>query len=327
MEKQKNLFDFAKKELSQDAFLRWLFENYNCDEECVRAAAVDLLDKLGIDTHNINKIETFSQRNHIDITVYVHSDDTLQALYIEDKTMSSEHNQLKNYNNSIKKQIPRFGIKKVKKVYYKTYILNDDERDRVDDAGWTIIKFDDIAKFWNKYLDSSNLILRSYAEHIKSIERDLCNTERCIENNVIAWKSYFEKVLIPEAKKISNCSCGADFTRFGYSYMWIRPKGYKEGYPYLEIRSRDCADNAFAARILTYSLNEKKYPNIRQAIVDTIDANGKTGVFKPNKGQKKDKQKGVTRKKYEYLTDDEYMKVFRAVVKEYLDIMNKADPK
>ena len=24
----KNLFDYATKELSQDAFLRWLFENY-----------------------------------------------------------------------------------------------------------------------------------------------------------------------------------------------------------------------------------------------------------------------------------------------------------
>ena len=27
----KNLFDYATKELSQDAFLRWLFENYDCE--------------------------------------------------------------------------------------------------------------------------------------------------------------------------------------------------------------------------------------------------------------------------------------------------------
>ncbi len=32
----KNLFNYATKELSQDAFLRWLFENYKCDVEGVR---------------------------------------------------------------------------------------------------------------------------------------------------------------------------------------------------------------------------------------------------------------------------------------------------
>ncbi len=34
----KNLFDYATKELSQDAFLRWLFENYNCENESVKNA-------------------------------------------------------------------------------------------------------------------------------------------------------------------------------------------------------------------------------------------------------------------------------------------------
>ena len=29
----KNLFDYATKELSQDAFLRWLFENHDCENE------------------------------------------------------------------------------------------------------------------------------------------------------------------------------------------------------------------------------------------------------------------------------------------------------
>ena len=29
-----NLFDYATKELSQDAFLRWLFESWNEDIEC-----------------------------------------------------------------------------------------------------------------------------------------------------------------------------------------------------------------------------------------------------------------------------------------------------
>ena len=39
----KNLFDYATKELSQDAFLRWLFENYNCEDKDVCDASRELI--------------------------------------------------------------------------------------------------------------------------------------------------------------------------------------------------------------------------------------------------------------------------------------------
>ena len=42
----KNLFDFANKELSQDAFLRWLFENYNCENEKVRKTCERVFNKF-----------------------------------------------------------------------------------------------------------------------------------------------------------------------------------------------------------------------------------------------------------------------------------------
>ena len=42
----KNLFDYATKELSQDAFLRWLFENYNCENESVKNAFRKLFDSF-----------------------------------------------------------------------------------------------------------------------------------------------------------------------------------------------------------------------------------------------------------------------------------------
>lgn len=38
-----NLFDYATKELSQDAFLRWLLENYS--DPIVGHAAIKLLQK------------------------------------------------------------------------------------------------------------------------------------------------------------------------------------------------------------------------------------------------------------------------------------------
>ena len=42
----KNLFDYATKELSQDAFLRWLFENYNCENESIKNACRKLFDSF-----------------------------------------------------------------------------------------------------------------------------------------------------------------------------------------------------------------------------------------------------------------------------------------
>ena len=42
----KNIFNFATKELSQDAFLRWLFENYDCENESVRNVCRSLFDSF-----------------------------------------------------------------------------------------------------------------------------------------------------------------------------------------------------------------------------------------------------------------------------------------
>ncbi|MBP5313539.1 MAG: hypothetical protein J6Y65_01260, partial [Eggerthellaceae bacterium] len=63
MGETKNIFDYAKKELSQDAFLMWLFENYDCDEECIRDAAFMLLREFGIkaDKDRIKTIKTDAQ--------------------------------------------------------------------------------------------------------------------------------------------------------------------------------------------------------------------------------------------------------------------------
>ena len=53
MEKIKNLFDYATSELSQDAFLCWLFENYNCGEQDCSIVAANMMyeaEELGVHT-------------------------------------------------------------------------------------------------------------------------------------------------------------------------------------------------------------------------------------------------------------------------------------
>lgn len=97
----KNLFDFATRELSQDAFLRWLFENY--DDPELRDAAGDLLQEFcGIDLDEVKDITSKAQWCNIDVVVRITlQDNTTAELFIEDKTYSQEHEQLQRYDSHI----------------------------------------------------------------------------------------------------------------------------------------------------------------------------------------------------------------------------------
>ena len=65
----KNLFDYATKELSQDAFLRWLFESYEDNE--IKPHAGFLLRKFCklADSDIITDVKTAAQWCKIDIEV------------------------------------------------------------------------------------------------------------------------------------------------------------------------------------------------------------------------------------------------------------------
>ena len=89
-----NLFDYATKELSQDAFLRWLFQNY--DDPVVGEVSNCLLGEFCHfqDGEKVGSLHTEAQKNKIDISVCITT--TLGrkiALFIEDKTFSNEHHQ------------------------------------------------------------------------------------------------------------------------------------------------------------------------------------------------------------------------------------------
>ena len=99
MKNKRNLFFFATKELTQDAFLRWLFENYD-DPELEGAVCSLLRDMCEFEEdERIMSIDTTAQYYHIDISVWMQTNKRKIALFIEDKTYSSEHNQLTAYNS------------------------------------------------------------------------------------------------------------------------------------------------------------------------------------------------------------------------------------
>ncbi len=198
----KNIFDYATKELSQDAFLCWLFENYNCENIKVREISLNLLSEFSHNsaTDQITKLQTFKQWRYIDVLVQFECGNKIHIVAIEDKTYSEEHNQLKNYNNELSEYVKEQKEKykndvQCHKVFYKTAIIDKSEENRIMIAdGWEIYDIKRIHGFFSLYSNTGNDILDDYILHISDIYKMLYNYksidfEQWVGNNLI-FKQY-----------------------------------------------------------------------------------------------------------------------------------------
>lgn len=303
----KNLFDFATKELSQDAFLRWLFENYDCDDKEVKDASRNLILEFIKDEKykpsDIKSLWTKAQDHNADISMHIEMNNgDKYGILIEDKTNSGEHNQLKKYkalfdNDGFWKK----NTNKMLYVFYKTGRLQQYEKDVIKKEGWLEYNIKMISSFFDKYKNSTNLILNNYANHICEIYEKLDNSNKPIDEDadLFQWEAFFTNVLLPKYK--DKYTCWASIARFGYAYIGFKIKGFDfEGAPYLEIRSRDCLNNTFQSKILTYGLDDNnqgfddnKCKEIRNELKNNIKT---TTIFKVNNGEKRNKQVGVSYK-------------------------------
>lgn len=208
---RKNLFDYATKELSQDAFLRWFFENY--EDEQIGPIVVEFINYFSKGQSNgrkpfdlkykdIKNLRAYSQVNCIDVSVDLWSDkfDDHRTIVIEDKTDSEEHNQLETYNDAIKKW--NYGSKHpeecVYKIFYKTHSIEECEIKRVTKANWTPFGIEEIYSFFIKYLNTTNSdVLNDYINHIKSIYGcyKTVSGKPAKEWNSINWETFFNKLM------------------------------------------------------------------------------------------------------------------------------------
>lgn len=105
-----NLFSFATKELSHDAFLCWIINAIKEREYPVADLAKELLNAMtGLSKNTAEEyqnINIYRQHHKIDILVVFTDEEGQHALIIEDKTFSTEHdNQIKRYTDEIEKEI------------------------------------------------------------------------------------------------------------------------------------------------------------------------------------------------------------------------------
>lgn|GEM_PF-1152398 len=331
----KNLFDYATKELEQDAFLLWLFESWEDDQ--VKPLVHNLLERFcGIDKNEeIIKINSIAQWKNIDvlITITTKSNRTIN-LIIEDKTFSQEHsNQLKRYNEDIKSLSGE-----PKKVFYKTDDIDDEERKRVTDAGWTVFDLNAIGDLFKEQTHSPVFLVSQYAEHIKELIDIRANKEKpdssWTRNDLAKWVAYFKNTIIPSIPYETNdCWAGAWGTRYRYACMCFAPNREKtNSIPYLEIRSRDCLQDKenhkvyYTARVLCYGIDEKvldeKQPKLiakakESKFWETKHIHGKKG--------KNPKQACYYETELENNSDEAFISITNECFSNYLDLIDEWD--
>ena len=312
----KNLFDYTTKELSQDAFLRWLFENYQCENKSVRHAGRRLFDVF---TNNrfigkeITHLETVAQWKSIDISVRFEIDGKERLIVIEDKTGSGIHDsQLAKYADSIKEHDvfwrktenrkkypnhPRYteNDDDVFMIFYKTNIVDAWERKEAEDCGWQVYDIYRINEIFED-LTSDNEVLCYYLEHIRKMR--ICAERRMPPSSwdLMSWHSFFASYHVPD--------CVSEHTEINcyqkkYYYIKLFVKGHEGDVPCLEIRSRDVIPDkngdrfSITVRAVLYNLSDPASAEIISHWQKLLEKHGFTLNYRKNVSRHK--QIGVIR--------------------------------
>lgn len=324
----KNLFDYATKELSQDAFLRWLIENYNCESEDVRAQSQKTLKVFcetdNLDVDKISELETRSQWNYIDVLVKFKYDDIFYLIAIEDKVFSEEHMQLDKYNKDL--NVYTDNLKKqnfyndivIKKIFFKATTLSNGEKDRVTKSGWTIFDIEKIYELFVSKNNGSSDVLNDYRAHVNKIRLASRTVEKPVSHanyiDFIKWQSYFSNVIFPRLSQNGYKVYIWNTGRYPYSCLVVKKDGFLEKAPYLEIRSRDCLSDNIVARILLYDVekNQHKLNSLKENIMRSESFNC----------QNYKQQIGITRPDAKAKNNEEFIVAVEKYAKEFLSIMN-----
>ena len=172
-----NIFDYATKELSQDAFICWVLNWIKYPKSRLFDLAKDLFILFGEESVNPDQEITIkTQVLNADIVVTLHGD--RRIIIIEDKTYTSEHDdqikkykdRLSNYDNQKLLDIkPDEKIDDIVTIYFKTgFYYDDDQLMKVNKRADICIDGYQFLKTLEKYYGNSDSeILDSYVVHLK----------------------------------------------------------------------------------------------------------------------------------------------------------------
>ena len=188
------LFEFATKELSQDAFLLWLASNADrrCqDDQSLHVVAQSFVRALiGSYKKEIISVKAEKQWKHIDVAFSVNDD---LFVIIEDKAGACLHgNQLERYQIEAAERTESEG-RMLKCVYFNSRNPVAEEISVVEESGYSRLLRKDLLKVLDSY-NGKNAILIDYREWLHAIENDTesYKTLPFSQWTVFAWQGFYE---------------------------------------------------------------------------------------------------------------------------------------
>ena len=249
-----NIFNFATSELSQDAFICWLCNWVNFDDndlsedkKKLKELATDFIEKMSGEKLGDRKVNINRQYQKIDVLLEIQNktefitkeDEKIPVVdmyvIIEDKVGTGLHsNQIERYRELIseKNEKDNGSRAKIKVVYYKIY--DEDNMERLKEDGIDIIfERKDMLALLEKYKNSfNNILVEDYYNYLNNIEK---NVNSYIDKKLEDWNSncyigFFkelknEKNLLEHAiGRQKDCSWGyVNNSSGGFMGMWWFP--------------------------------------------------------------------------------------------------------
>lgn len=184
-----NLFMFATRELSQDAFICWLMnfahKNHSDEDIALRDCAKALLAKIVQTEEDLVITKVSKQYKNIDVLLEVNGK---YNIIIEDKTFTDQHgDQINRYRKLLEDE----GRNNIICVYYKIIEQPHEEKTDVN------ITRQDLIALFSKYVNkTNNSIFTNYYEYLISIDNEVKRyktepIENWVRENDHAYKGFF----------------------------------------------------------------------------------------------------------------------------------------
>jgi hypothetical protein len=157
------LFEYATKELSQDAFFCWLlaWSDDTYKDNDLNKVASNLINYITSKRISVKKVEIYRQYKGIDFYIRINEK---TGILFEDKIKTSFHdNQLDRYKKAMSEQFPNDELYF---VYIKNGLIFPNEKLEVEGIGFRVIDIYGITYLLKYNID--NDIFRNYVYHIKT---------------------------------------------------------------------------------------------------------------------------------------------------------------
>ena len=216
-----NLFDYATKELDQDAVLAYILawadpaykpsnpRLHRLGTAMLRALLATKIGEAAVPT--VNSLAVERQVDHIDLLarINIKNEDGL-VLFIEDKLGTDEQpNQIERYRERVKKRYPN---RKIVPVYVKTRNASRQRLPSKKKCGRFLRP--DLLKMLNQFPNTGDTIVENFREHLQGWEYE---TNRYLHDPVSKWNENelaIEGFYIELEKRMANedKSYGPDWT-------------------------------------------------------------------------------------------------------------------